>query len=84
MTCPHCNSSRIEVVTTSRTALDETIRRRHCLICDHRWYTMQPPEQPIPDYHVQWPPRSQRTKVRIKYLPTASAGVAAASASPQA
>ena len=71
--CPACTSSRIEVVKTSRTALEEIIRRKHCLICGCRWYTIQPPEREIPDYDVQWPPRSQRNKVRIKYLPTAHA-----------
>ena len=45
--CPECGRRRNRVVLTSD-ALNgkfDIIRRRHCLICDHRWYTGQIREQ---------------------------------------
>lgn len=52
--CPKCNTDAAKVIMT-RKAMDESIfRRRHCPLCDHRWYTYQPPEQPIPHYAIEW------------------------------
>lgn len=45
--CPHCNSMRIRVVTTMHTEEGDWVRRRRCLVCGHRWYTLQPPETEI-------------------------------------
>jgi len=29
-------------------------RRRYCKACDHRWYTLQPQEQFLPNHLVIW------------------------------
>ncbi len=71
MSCPHCNHPHLKVILTQRTELEEIIRRKHCLVCGHRFYTMQPPEQPISQYDLQWPPRLNRHLHRVKYKPTA-------------
>ena len=42
--CPECNSMRIRVVATMHTEDGDWVRRRCCLVCEHRWYTLQPPE----------------------------------------
>ena len=47
--CPLCFSSDLKVISTTRQADDQIIRRRACLEpdCLHRWYTLQQPEEPI-------------------------------------
>lgn len=71
MTCPHCNSVRVEVVCTACTANGERVRRKHCLICEHRWYTVQLPEVVVSAYDVRWPSSRQQPRERVVYLPTA-------------
>lgn len=63
--CPECGSMRTEVVTTSTKTKDGTrVRRRHCLICDHRWYTIQPPERVIDSSRLKWV-RFRSREIRI-------------------
>lgn len=42
--CPQCSTIRTKVVDTNINAQKIRIRRRICLQCDHRWYTIQYPE----------------------------------------
>jgi transcriptional regulator NrdR family protein len=72
MKCPNCGSIRVGVVLTDLTDTEHRIRRRRCLICDHRWYTVQPPEQLINPADIRWPDKTQRPRQRVRYLPEAS------------
>ena len=42
--CPKCGSKNLAVVYTKVRKRKFRVRRRHCLACDHRFYTAQPPE----------------------------------------
>ena len=44
MKCPNCGNFSNYVVCTRRAKDGITHRRRHCNLCDHRWYTVQYPE----------------------------------------
>lgn len=51
--CPNCGHSPTSVVSTIREESDQTVlRRRHCSSCDHRWYTLQPPEVVLGKHQV--------------------------------
>jgi hypothetical protein len=52
--CPECRQGRTRVVCTKRAADGVTIRRRRCVVCDHRWYSIQYPEVAISDGEVRW------------------------------
>lgn len=53
--CPNCGHSPTNVVSTTREDTDNTtLRRRHCTSCNHRWYTLQQPEQILSAYDVSW------------------------------
>jgi len=52
--CPNCNVARTRVVCTKRAPDGVTIRRRRCVICDHRWYTIQYPEVAVSDHEIKW------------------------------
>ena len=56
MKCAKCGSFRVHVVTTKRTVEGpyEIVRRRHCISCNHRWYTAQVPEVEIPSSAMTW------------------------------
>ena len=57
--CPKCGCRRTKVVLV-RDAIDlqyDTIRRRRCLECDHRWWTGQKFETVIKS--VVWAQRGQ-------------------------
>ena len=60
--CPDCNSTNVRVVVTSPTGDGTVVRRRKCLVCDHRWYTVQAPEQILPKQQVQW---TNHNKVKV-------------------
>lgn len=45
--CPKCGSHNVTVVLTKTARRGFRIRRRHCLTCNHRYYTAQPPEHVI-------------------------------------
>ena len=67
MKCPACGSFNCRVVTTKRTTDGpyETVRRRRCVSCDHRWYTAQHPEVLIDPYALTW----VGTEVKLKLNP---------------
>ena len=53
--CPKCSTFKTRVVCTKRDEKGNIIiRRRHCYVCNHRWYTMQYPEVVIRNKEVKW------------------------------
>jgi len=52
--CPECGQGRTRVVCTKRTPDGVTIRRRRCVACEHRWYSIQYPEVAVEDGEVKW------------------------------
>ena len=52
--CPECGQGRTRVVCTKRAADGVTIRRRKCVICEHRWYSIQYPEVPVANQEIKW------------------------------
>jgi len=52
--CPKCAEARTRVVLTKRAKDGITIRRRCCISCDHRWYSIQYPEVPVKEGEVKW------------------------------
>ena len=52
--CPKCDETRTRVVLTKRTKDGVTIRRRCCINCEHRWYSVQYPEVAVKDEEVKW------------------------------
>jgi len=66
MRCPECSSSRLTVVSTSSCADGRVVRRRQCLICDHRFYTIQQLEVLLPKEAFRWVERKgQRHTVEL-------------------
>ena len=53
-TCPKCAEARTRVVLTKRAKDGITIRRRCCITCEHRWYSIQYPEVAVEDGEVKW------------------------------
>jgi len=56
MRCPSCDApyDQLRVVLTTYTKQKETVRRRCCLRCEHRWYTLQHPEKVLDSDAVTW------------------------------
>lgn len=54
MQCPNCAATRLSVVMTAYTTGGQTVRRRRCHACEHRWYTLQAPEAPLPLGTFRW------------------------------
>jgi len=52
--CPKCAEARTRVVLTKRAKDGITIRRRCCISCEHRWYSIQYPEVAVEDGEVKW------------------------------
>jgi len=47
MRCPNCNEDTgIRACSTRTDSNNVIIRRRHCTVCDHRWYTAETPVPP--------------------------------------
>lgn len=66
--CPSCESKNIGVISTHRIPSTlETVRYRKCRDCDHKWYSVQPPEIPVEKWQVEW---SQDFKDKVKILGT--------------
>ena len=65
--CPKCGQPRSRVVCTKRDDSGVLIRRRHCLICEHRWYTMQYPEVAINNSEIKWVGRNGR---KAEFVPS--------------
>ena len=52
--CPYCRNKTSKVVSTRETTDDRIVRRRNCLVCDARWYTIQSKEEYLEDKLVQY------------------------------
>ena len=52
--CPKCRSGLTPVIVTKQTEHGETIRRRGCKECGHKWFTLQEPEYLLPVGSVKW------------------------------
>lgn len=53
--CPSCGSDTTRVVSVIKGGEGETIlRRRHCPSCEHRWYTLQQPEEILAKHAVSF------------------------------
>ena len=51
MECPKCSSSALRVPITNNRLTDQVVRRRQCVDCGHKWFTV---EMAVPDYAVGW------------------------------
>lgn len=60
--CPKCGSGSRVVLT--REVPEGAVRRRACLQCDHRWYTLQPPEALLPNHRIEWLDTGRQISVR--------------------
>lgn len=69
--CPECQSMRLRVIVTAPATNGDTVRRRNCLACGHRWYTVQSPEQQLPQCQVSWIRVGTQNKVKIIASPAA-------------
>lgn len=70
MKCNKCGG-RSGVVLTQQIP-DGTVRRRHCPACGERWYTLQPPEQMLPNWRLTWVQVNRRSTLQgLKPLPDA-------------
>ena len=48
--CPKCNElTRQKVIRSQRNSEKVIIRRRLCMVCEHKWHTVQYPEVNIED-----------------------------------
>lgn len=52
--CPKCKSRLTKVVMTKPVKEGGTLRRRHCRVCDNRWYSYQDPEILVKAHQVVW------------------------------
>jgi len=49
--CPKCRSKAVRVPITNNLLDDQVMRRRICMDCSHKWFTV---EVAVPDYAVGW------------------------------
>jgi len=52
--CPKCRNPQSSVVLTRHTEHGESVRRRSCEECGHKWFTMQEPEFLLSRDAVRW------------------------------
>jgi len=64
--CPACKSTVLKVVCTKRTENGVIVRRRVCVLCNHRWYSIQYPEVPVYKSEIKW----IKTGTTVKYVPS--------------
>lgn len=63
--CPECGSSRSSVVLSRDTVEGNRIRRRVCLSCEGRWYSVQPAEKVVPAWAVSFSGRGTNQSVML-------------------
>lgn len=73
MNCPNCSSSALRVPITNNKLDQQVVRRRQCLDCGHRWFTV---EMTVPDYAVGWSATHLRKPVLRVPLELSAAGTA--------
>ena len=54
MRCPECDGRVTWVVMTHWQSDGRVVRRRACKACDHRWYSVQGPEEQISKFRLCW------------------------------
>ena len=64
--CPKCSKLRTRVVLTKRSSDGITIRRRWCIACDHRWYSVQYPEVAVDSNEIRW----VKTGSKAEFVPS--------------
>ena len=64
--CPLCKSTSIKCVCTKRTDSGLIVRRRVCVVCNHRWYSIQYPEVPVDKSEIKW----IKTGTTVAYVPS--------------
>ncbi len=52
--CPKCSTVKTKVIDTNTGTKNIRIRRRICLQCNHRWYTIQYPEVSVDDANIKY------------------------------
>ena len=52
--CPQCSTVKTKVIDTNTSVQNIRIRRRICLQCNHRWYTIQYPEVSVNDDKIKY------------------------------
>jgi transcriptional regulator NrdR family protein len=62
--CPQCSGKATYVVCTFHTEAEQLVRRRRCRFCDHRWYTVQNPEQLLSKCNIKWTGRSRIVQIQ--------------------
>lgn len=72
MKCPNCSSSALRVPITNNKLDQQVVRRRQCLDCGHRWFTV---EMTVPDYAIGWSATHLRKPVLRVPLELSAAGV---------
>lgn len=73
MKCPKCNCTVTRVTYSKELESKDRLRKRLCLNqqCNHKWYTITPPEKIIPGYEIRWGSAWHGHKSRvIKYVPS--------------
>ena len=70
MACEKCGFSRSVVVITRRDPNGYTIRRRRCLSCNHRYYTIQTEETVISSYDLKWKGSSKSNNELVEFTGT--------------
>jgi len=68
MKCPKCFIKKTRVVCTNPDPEGRIVRRRKCVCCGHRWYSMQYPEVSIPEHRIKWTKKGATVR---PYLPVA-------------
>jgi hypothetical protein len=72
MKCPNCSSSALRVPITNNKLDDQVVRRRQCMDCGHKWFTV---EMTVPDYAIGWSAMHLRKPVLRVPLELSPAGV---------
>jgi hypothetical protein len=62
MECAVCGQTSRVVMT--RVVAEGTVRRRACVRCERRWYTLQATEQLLPNWRIQWAQNGKAISLR--------------------
>ena len=61
MDCPKCGADGVRVLVSRKDTDRTRMRRRHCVACDHRFFSL---EVVIPDEGVEWAPHPRGMRRR--------------------
>ena len=70
--CPKCGSEESKVMGRYTSQDNDCVRERRCLECDHRWKTLQSPEEELdPSIRVKFSrwntPKGSKRRVTLEY-----------------